>query len=110
MSIESASAVLSKFKVLDLTRARAGPTAVKQLADWGASVIKIEMPDTGVRVPADVVLVVDTSGSMGIPVEYTGGSPGTLRTDVKHWPSNCRQFLLIKNIHYPGRAFRAPRP
>ena len=29
------------------TRARAGPTAVKQLADWGASVIKIEMPDTG---------------------------------------------------------------
>ena len=47
MSIESASAVLSKFKVLDLTRARAGPTAVKQLADWGASVIKIEMPDTG---------------------------------------------------------------
>ena len=47
MSIEPASAVLSKYKVLDLTRARAGPTAVKQLADWGASVIKIEMPDTG---------------------------------------------------------------
>ena len=47
MSIEPASTVLSKYKVLDLTRARAGPTAVKQLADWGASVIKIEMPDTG---------------------------------------------------------------
>lgn len=47
MATEPASTVLSKYKVLDLTRARAGPTAVKQLADWGASVIKIEMPETG---------------------------------------------------------------
>ena len=47
MATELASTVLSKYKVLDLTRARAGPTAVKQLADWGASVIKIEMPETG---------------------------------------------------------------
>jgi len=47
MATQPASTVLSKYKVLDLTRARAGPTAVKQLADWGASVIKIEMPETG---------------------------------------------------------------
>src|SRR5258708_28112521 len=33
---------LSRFTVLDLTHARAGPTAVRQLADWGAKVIKIE--------------------------------------------------------------------
>jgi len=36
---------LSRFKVLDLTRARSGPTCVRQLADWGADVVKIEAPN-----------------------------------------------------------------
>jgi crotonobetainyl-CoA:carnitine CoA-transferase CaiB-like acyl-CoA transferase len=35
---------LSHLSVLDLTAHRAGPTAVRQLADWGAHVIKIEPP------------------------------------------------------------------
>jgi formyl-CoA transferase len=35
---------LARFNVLDLTRARAGPTCVRQLVDWGARAIKIEMP------------------------------------------------------------------
>jgi crotonobetainyl-CoA:carnitine CoA-transferase CaiB-like acyl-CoA transferase len=39
-----ASSALSHIKVIDLTRVRAGPTAVRQLADWGANVVKVEMP------------------------------------------------------------------
>ena len=40
-----ASKALSRFTVLDLTRVRSGPTCVRQLADWGANVIKIETPE-----------------------------------------------------------------
>ena len=35
---------LWKIKVLDLTHARAGPTCVRQLTDWGARALKIEQP------------------------------------------------------------------
>src|SRR3989337_4508358 len=33
---------LDRLPVIDLTRARSGPTAVRQLADLGAAVIKVE--------------------------------------------------------------------
>jgi len=44
MTFPRASSALSRFTVLDLTRIRSGPTAVRQLSDWGANVIKIEAP------------------------------------------------------------------
>ncbi|HYR70532.1 MAG TPA: CoA transferase, partial [Candidatus Acidoferrum sp.] len=41
---ENTALPLARYSVLDLTRARAGPTCVRQLVDWGARAIKIEMP------------------------------------------------------------------
>ncbi len=36
---------LEQIRVIDLTRARSGPTCVRQLADMGAQVVKVEQPD-----------------------------------------------------------------
>src|SRR6201986_4621772 len=40
----TAALPLSRFKVIDLTFARAGPSCVRTLADWGAEVIRVEPP------------------------------------------------------------------
>src|ERR671939_478467 len=40
-----ASQALARFRVIDLTQVRAGPTAARQLADWGAGVIQVQMPE-----------------------------------------------------------------
>src|ERR1700709_1738067 len=53
MSFPRVSQVLSRFTVLDLTRVRCGPTCVRQLADWGANVVKIDalLEDAGGEQP-----------------------------------------------------------
>jgi formyl-CoA transferase len=45
MPHQPASAALSRFRVIDLTQVRAGPTACRQLADWGADVVQVQMPE-----------------------------------------------------------------
>ena len=46
MNLPLASAALNGIRVIDLSRVRSGPTAVRQFADWGADVIKIEPPES----------------------------------------------------------------
>ena len=38
---------LSPYLVVDLTTGRSGPTAVRQLADWGARTVRVEQPADG---------------------------------------------------------------
>jgi formyl-CoA transferase len=72
---------LARFKVLDLTRVRSGPTAVKVFADWGADVIKIEMPPakdqddgyTGSRDAADFLNLHRNKRSMTLNLKEADG-------------------------------------
>ena len=40
-----ASSALSRFKVIDLSRVRAGPNCVRILTDFGADVVRVEPPE-----------------------------------------------------------------
>ena len=49
----TSSLPLSGYKVLDLTQARAGPTAVRLLTDWGATVYRIVPPPSAALMEND---------------------------------------------------------
>jgi crotonobetainyl-CoA:carnitine CoA-transferase CaiB-like acyl-CoA transferase len=76
----TANLPLDDIRVVDLTIARAGPTCVRQLADWGADVIRIDLP------PAD-------AGHAS-----TGGS--RYDSDFQHLHRNKRSLAL--NLKVPG--------
>jgi formyl-CoA transferase len=72
-----ASAALSHIRVIDLTQVRAGPTAARQLADWGADVIQVQMPE---HMRGDDTL----GGQDGSDYQYTHRNKRSVTLDLKH--------------------------
>ncbi len=84
---------LSDLVVLDLTVARAGPTAVRQLADWGADVIRVEAPgaETLGRSTADHLNLHRNKRSMVLDLK-TGAGREVLHDLVR------RADVLVENM------------
>jgi formyl-CoA transferase len=71
-----ASAALSRFRVIDLTQVRAGPTACRQLADWGADVVQVQMPE---HMRGDDTL----GGQEGSDYQYTHRNKRSITLNLK---------------------------
>jgi crotonobetainyl-CoA:carnitine CoA-transferase CaiB-like acyl-CoA transferase len=80
---------LADIRVIDLTVARAGPTCVRQLADWGADVIRVEPPG-----PADGTVQREsfTSNRHGSDFQHLHRNKRSLSLDLK--TSAGREILL----------------
>src|SRR5258708_5672975 len=71
-----ASEALSRFRVVDMTQVRAGPTAARQLADWGADVIQVQMPE---HMRGDDTL----GGQEGSDYQYTHRNKRSITLNLK---------------------------
>lgn len=76
MPHQPASAALQRFRVIDLTQVRAGPTACRQLADWGADVVQVQMPE---HMRGDDTL----GGQDGSDYQYTHRNKRSITLDLK---------------------------
>jgi crotonobetainyl-CoA:carnitine CoA-transferase CaiB-like acyl-CoA transferase len=81
------AAPLDDLVVLDLTIARAGPTAVRHLADWGARVLRIEPTDPGVGLLGDP----DTSDYINLH-----RSKHLIELDLREADDRRRFFRLVE--------------
>ena len=79
--LDDQSLPLAGLVVLDLTIARAGPAAVRHLADWGAHVIRIEqpLPPVGSATNEDVV-----GSQSGSDYQNLHRNKQSMRLDLKH--------------------------
>ncbi|MEE9255270.1 MAG: CaiB/BaiF CoA-transferase family protein, partial [Pseudomonadales bacterium] len=93
---------LSRYTVLDLTIARAGPSAVRLLADWGANVIKIEPPPGHGRTPANV-----TGARHGPDEQNLHRNKRGLTIDLKNAQGNALFMELVKKADVVAENFRA---
>ncbi len=92
---------LADLRVIDLTVARAGPTCVRQLADWGADVVRIERPrDTtgggagAARHDSDFQNLHRNKRSLGLDLKAPGAGEVLLRLVA-------RADVLVENMRPP---------
>src|SRR6202521_3499161 len=71
-----ASQALARFRVVDMTQVRAGPPAARQLADWGADVIQVQMPE---HMRGDDTL----GGQEGSDYQYTHRNKRSITLNLK---------------------------
>ncbi len=76
MPHQPASSALQRFRVIDLTQVRAGPTACRQLADWGADVVQVQMPE---HMRGDDTL----GGQEGSDYQYTHRNKRSITLNLK---------------------------
>ena len=93
---------LEHIRVLDLTIARAGPMAVRLLADWGADVIKIEPPPKKDAQGNSV-----TGGRRGPDEQNLHRNKRSLAIDLKHPNGQALFHRLAKDADVVVENFRS---
>src|SRR5262245_33733954 len=93
------AAPLEDLLVLDLTIARAGPTAVRHLGDWGARVLRIEPTDPSAALLADH----DSSDYINLH-----RSKRLIQLDLRADDDRGRFFELVKRADVLVENYRPP--
>lgn len=94
-----ASPALARFRVIDLTQVRAGPTACRQLADWGADVIQVQMPE---HMRGDDTL----GGQDGSDYQYTHRNKRSVTLNLKEPEGIAALRQLIRTADVVVENFR----
>jgi crotonobetainyl-CoA:carnitine CoA-transferase CaiB-like acyl-CoA transferase len=94
-----ASSALRRFRVIDLTQVRAGPTCCRQLADWGADVIQVQMPE---HMRGDDTL----GGQEGSDYQYTHRNKRSITLDLKQAEGSATLKRLIAGADVVVENFR----
>ncbi len=94
-----ASAALQRFRVIDLSQVRAGPTCCRQLADWGADVIQVQMPE---HMRGDDTL----GGQDGSDYQYTHRNKRSITLNLKEGEGIATLKRLIATADVVVENFR----
>ena len=94
-----ASEALRRFRVIDLSQVRAGPTCCRQLADWGADVVQVQMPE---HMRGDDTL----GGQDGSDYQYTHRNKRSITLNLKEAEGIATLKRLISGADVVVENFR----